>query len=160
MYDTKLKYFLKERIYEIESELESIDYYKRNIGYLYSYLKQEKYNQAFNYYTNALSYKNKIKYKEYFLDKENEKKIEKAVETIILNLSNIIRKTVLELSIYFARLEIREICEKCEVDYEDLIIKVIKEMIKNKEIYAEYFKSSNSISFIQQTNIEGIDKRS
>lgn len=158
MYDTKLKIFLEERIFEIESELEAIEYYKQNIDYLHSYLEQKKYNQAFNYYIKALSYRNKIKYKEYFLDEENEKKIEKAVETVILNLSNIIRKTVLDLSIKFTRLEIREIREECKVDHEDLVIKVIKEMIKNKEIYAEYFKSSNSILFNQQANIDEIDK--
>lgn len=158
MYDTKFKHFIKKRISKIESELETVDYYKRNIDYLNRYLNQKKYNQAFNYYIKSLSYKDKIINKDHFLDKEKEKKIEKAVKNIILNLSNIIKRTVLDLSTKFTRIEIKEIREKCEVDYEDLIIKVIKEMIKNKEVYAEYFKSSNSISFNQQVNIAEIDK--
>ncbi len=151
------KYFLKERISEIEPELEAIDYYKRNIGYLNSSLKQKNFNQAFNYYIKALNYKDKIKNKDHFLDKEKEKEIERAVKNIILNLSNLIKMTVLDLGTKFTRLEIREIREKCKVDHEDLIIKIIKEMIKNNEIYAEYFKSSNSISFNQQANIDEID---
>jgi len=31
-------------------------------------------------------------------------------------------------------------------------------MIKNKEIYAEYFTSSKSVAFNQQANIDEIDK--
>ena len=31
-------------------------------------------------------------------------------------------------------------------------------MIKNKEIYAEYFKSTQSVVFDKQTNIDEIDK--
>lgn len=121
-YDAKLKYFLDERISEIESELEAIDDYKRNIDFLYSYLKQENFNQAFNYYIKALSYKDKIKNKDHFLDEEKEKKIENGVKNILLNLSIIIKRTVLDLGTKFTRLEIREISEKCNVDNEDLII--------------------------------------
>ena len=65
---------------------------------------------------------------------------------------------VLELGIKFTRLEIREIGEKSSIDDEDIIIEVVKDMIKNKEIYAEYFSSSKAIAFDQQANIEEIDK--
>lgn len=71
---------------------------------------------------------------------------------------NKIKKLVLELGIKFTRLEIREIGEKSSIDDEDIIIEVVKDMIKNKEIYAEYFSSSKAIAFDQQANIEEIDK--
>jgi len=71
---------------------------------------------------------------------------------------NKIKKLVLELGIKFTRLEIREIGEKSSIDNEDIIIEVVKDMIKNKEIYAEYFSSSKAIAFDQQANIEEIDK--
>jgi predicted regulator of Ras-like GTPase activity (Roadblock/LC7/MglB family) len=70
---------------------------------------------------------------------------------------NKIKKLVLELGTKFTRLEIREIGEKSSIDDEDIIIEVVKDMIKNKEIYAEYFSSSKAIAFDQQANIEEID---
>jgi len=56
--------------------------------------------------------------------------------------------------------------EKKELTFEDemaikkivLIISVLKSMISNKEIYAEFFKSSNTVSFDQQANLEEIDE--
>lgn len=68
-----------------------------------------------------------------------------------------IRKTILDLGTKFTRLEVREISEKCKID-RDAIIDIIKKMIVNKEIYAEYFKSSKTISFNQQANIDEIDE--
>ena len=52
----------------------------------------------------------------------------------------------------FTRLEIKEIKEKSDVKSTDLIVVVIKIMIKNKEIYGEYFSSSRSIAFDQSAN--------
>ncbi len=80
------------------------------------------------------------------------------VENAKLEKINKIKKLVLELGIKFTRLEIREIGEKSSIDNEDIIIEVVKDMIKNKEIYAEYFSSSKAIAFDQQANIEEIDK--
>ena len=37
------------------------------------------------------------------------------------------------------------------------IIDTIQEMIENTEIYAEYFKSSKTVAFNKQANIEEID---
>lgn len=68
-----------------------------------------------------------------------------------------IRKMILDLSTKFTRLRVKEIAEKCKVD--DLsIINVIKKMIKNNEIYADYFKSSQTVAFDQQRNIKEIDQ--
>jgi len=69
-----------------------------------------------------------------------------------------IKQTVLDLGTKYTRLEVREISEKCENYDSDSIISVLKSMISNKEIYAEFFKSSNTVSFDQQANIDEIDE--
>ena len=69
-----------------------------------------------------------------------------------------VKKTVLNLGIKFARLQIAEISEVCVIKDEELIIKTVKEMINNEEIYAQYFSSTKSVAFNQQANIEEIDK--
>lgn len=68
-----------------------------------------------------------------------------------------IKKIVLDLGMKYTRLEVREISEKCGCD-SDSIIEVLNSMIVNKEIYAEFFKSSNTVSFDQQANIDEIDE--
>ncbi|KKN35736.1 hypothetical protein LCGC14_0780770, partial [marine sediment metagenome] len=68
-----------------------------------------------------------------------------------------IRKTILELGVKYNRLQIAEIAEKCG-EPEDCIILVAQDVIKNKEIYAEYFKSTKSLVFDQRANIDEIDK--
>jgi len=69
----------------------------------------------------------------------------------------LIKKIVLDLGTKYTRLEVREISEKCDYD-SDSIIGVLNSMIVNKEIYAEFFKSSNTVSFDQQANIDEIDE--
>ncbi len=68
-----------------------------------------------------------------------------------------IKKVVLDLGTKYTRLEVREISEKCDVD-SDSIIEVLEKMIANKEIFAAFFKSSNTVSFDQQANIDEIDE--
>ena len=70
----------------------------------------------------------------------------------------IIKKTILELGIKFARLQIAEISEVCGSDDVQLIVDIVKDMIENKEIYAQYFSSTKSVAFDQQANIDEIDK--
>ncbi len=53
-------------------------------------------------------------------------------------------------------LQIPEIAEKCGEE-EDCIIIVAQDMIENKKIYAEYFKSTKSLVFDQRANIDEID---
>jgi hypothetical protein len=67
-----------------------------------------------------------------------------------------IKKQILEIGTKFDRLQITEIAEICEEDSE-LISSIIKEMIKEGEIYAEYFEPSNTVNFDQQTIINEID---
>ena len=68
-----------------------------------------------------------------------------------------IRKSVLNFGIKGGRLEIKEIAEETGKD-RTIIIPVVKEMIKNKEIDAEYFKSSKSIVYNRQTASGEIDE--
>jgi len=67
-----------------------------------------------------------------------------------------IRKTILEFGTEITRLKVDEIAEKTET-FHKTIIEVVNNMIKNQEIYARYFKSSNSVVFNQEKNIEDID---
>ena len=67
-----------------------------------------------------------------------------------------IRKEILRMGTQFNRLQIKEIMERCH-EKKYLIISTIKEMIANKEIYAEYFKSTQTLAFDQQANIRDID---
>lgn len=68
-----------------------------------------------------------------------------------------IKKVVLDLGTKYTRLEVREISEKCDVD-SDSITEVLEKMIENKEIFGAFFKSSNTVSFDQQANIDEIDE--
>ncbi len=68
-----------------------------------------------------------------------------------------IKKTILDLGTRFGRLQIMEISEVCSIADENFIVDIVKEMINNKEIYAQYFSSSKFIAFDQQANIDEID---
>ncbi|TFF88934.1 MAG: hypothetical protein EU549_02095 [Promethearchaeota archaeon] len=69
-----------------------------------------------------------------------------------------IRKIILNLSTKKEKLYVSEISEESGINKDNLIIGVIKEMLKNDEIYGEYFTNSRSISFDIQHNIAEIDK--
>jgi len=92
------------------------------------------------------------------VDKKNVKKLMEleAIAIIPWSMQGKIRRTILKLGVKYSRLQIAEIGEKCG-EPEDCIIVVARDMIKNKEIYAEYFKSTKSLVFDQQANIDEID---
>jgi hypothetical protein len=69
----------------------------------------------------------------------------------------VIKKTILDLGTKYTRLEIPEISEKSGYDA-DSIVFVLNDMIENNEIYAEFFKSSNTVSFNQRANLDEIDE--
>ena len=46
----------------------------------------------------------------------------------------------------------------CDADDVQLIVDIVKDMIDNKEIYAQYFSSTKSVAFDQQANIDEIDR--
>ena len=69
-----------------------------------------------------------------------------------------IKSTIIELGVKHARVEIKDIVEKSNIKNEDLIIITIHKMIKNKEIYAEYFSNSRALLFDKFEDIEEIDE--
>jgi len=70
---------------------------------------------------------------------------------------DIIKSTILDLGTKFAHLQLNEIVEECEED-ENLVLRAVKKMIQNNEIYAKYFESSRAVAFNKEANIENIDK--
>ena len=140
------------------NELKIMDQYIRFFNNFLSSFKQGQYNSAYNYYIRLKAQVSHVRKQKFCLDMEQENNINSKFDIVILNLTNKIKKTVLDFSTRFTRLEIRDISEKSHVDNEDFIINVLKDMISSKEIYAEFFSRSNSISFDQQANIREIDK--
>ena len=70
--------------------------------------------------------------------------------------TSLVKKAILELSTKFTRLNVKEISENTNID-KDTIIRVITSMISQKEIHAEFFKSTKMVSFDQQSNVENFD---
>jgi tetratricopeptide (TPR) repeat protein len=67
------------------------------------------------------------------------------------------KRIIINLGSKYGRLEVMDIVEKCGEE-EVLIISTIQDMIKNREISAEYFKGSKAVAFSQQIEVEEIDK--
>jgi len=67
------------------------------------------------------------------------------------------KKFILDSGTRFPRLQVAEIAEECELNNLELIEVIIEKMIENKEIYAKYFKSTKTIAFDQEANIDEID---
>lgn len=152
----------KELINVVKNRIEDLNpffQYREIIELFNENFKIKSYNRAFDNYLKAEYYRNKIQHSNlgYFGILEKEEKLKEKFAVVLLNLTNKIRRVVLDLGTKFTRLEIKEIKEKCYVESKDLIVNVIKNMIKNHEIYAEYFSSSSAIAFNQQANIEEID---
>lgn len=95
--------------------------------------------------------------KKIFNSGKKESKLKKIESLIIQSKVTKIKNTILDLGVKFDRLHIAEIVEKCSESEGDIIDTAL-EMIKNKEIYAEYFKSTQSVVFDKQANIDEIDK--
>lgn len=71
---------------------------------------------------------------------------------------NQIKKTLLQLSTRYKRISLNELLEKTEINDIQLLEKIIKSMIKNQEVYGEYFSTSQTILFDQKVNIDQINK--
>lgn len=69
----------------------------------------------------------------------------------------LVKKKLLELGTQFEHLRVGEIAERCGV-LEGTAISILKEMIKNKEIYAKYYKTESLVTFDQQLITEEIDQ--
>ena len=70
--------------------------------------------------------------------------------------SALIKRTVLDLGTKYSRLKIKQISKVCKED-NFLVIQVVKEMIENQEIYADYFSENKTVAFYQQANVDEID---
>ena len=68
----------------------------------------------------------------------------------------IVKKTILDYITFLTRLKLREISELTRVD-QSIIVDTIRSMIENQEIYAKYYKSSNSVVFSRLENMDKID---
>ncbi len=68
-----------------------------------------------------------------------------------------IKKLVLNLGTRFIKLEIRDISEKSGLNVKK-VENVILEMLKNKEIHANFVKETKIIEFNQEANLEELDK--
>ncbi|MFX1357453.1 MAG: hypothetical protein ACFFA8_09195 [Promethearchaeota archaeon] len=75
----------------------------------------------------------------------------------LLKDETLIRQTVLDFGTRLTRLKVAEIAERTGA-FHKTIIDVVEKMIQNNEIYARYFKSSNSVVFNQDANIDEIDR--
>lgn len=69
----------------------------------------------------------------------------------------LIRKEILELGTKYPDFKLKNVSKNCRSD-RNTIIAVAKKMIKNKEIYADYFKISKKFVFNNMANAEEIDK--
>ena len=68
----------------------------------------------------------------------------------------IVKRTIIKFGGKIARLKVIDISEKSNVDT-STVFRILFEMIKNQEIYAEYFTSSKTVAFNQIANLENID---
>ena len=68
-----------------------------------------------------------------------------------------IKNKVKELASKHTRLQVMDIVDSCSEE-EGLIISTIQNMIKNREISAEYFNTNKVIAFISEIDVEQIDK--
>ncbi len=69
-----------------------------------------------------------------------------------------VRTAILDLGSKFARLQIDEIVEKCQVPDKILILTTVKEMIAQGQVAAEFFESTQTVAFNLQANLQLKDK--
>lgn len=80
-------------------------------------------------------------------EKNREEKLEKV---------NKIKKEVIDLSTKFSRLKLEELMSKVGIKDQKLIEETLKNMIKNQEVYGQYFSMSKSIVFEKKINNDKI----
>ncbi|MFX1455945.1 MAG: PQQ-binding-like beta-propeller repeat protein [Promethearchaeota archaeon] len=100
------------------------------------------------------------------LKTEENQKLNEIFQTRLQNLNQtitnfniaLIKKKLLNLSTRYSQITIPEVIEKYNLKDEDLIKKALLEMIKNKEIYADYVPNRKTIIFQLETNLDEIDE--
>ncbi len=92
-------------------------------------------------------------------------KLEEFVERIREDLNScknifldpLVKREMIELSKKYHRLHLIEIAEKIGIKDEKLIVPIVQEMIKNKELFADYFASTKSVAFDVSANKEKLN---
>ncbi|MFW9938638.1 MAG: hypothetical protein ACFFD5_13405 [Candidatus Thorarchaeota archaeon] len=69
----------------------------------------------------------------------------------------IIRSEILKMGTVNPDVNLKLISKKLSID-RSTVVKIVKKMISNKEIYAEYFRISKKIAFNIKANLEDIDR--
>jgi len=131
----------EEELQRIEEEL------KTNLSKIDGFIEKNKVQDALENLVELEEIAKEQDFKE--LVKSIEDKINKCKD-LQLKIISKIRNTILNYSTKLARLELLDIIDKVDIQDEILIEKTIHEMIKNKEINAEYFSSSKSVAFFQE----------
>jgi hypothetical protein len=67
-----------------------------------------------------------------------------------------IKRKILDLSTKLTRVEVKEIAERVKTN-RNLVKKVMRTMLENREVYGKYFSSSRALVFNQKVNIAEID---
>ena len=68
-----------------------------------------------------------------------------------------VKRVILDLSTKITRLQLVDIKERTNIENHDLIKQTVLEMLENKEVFGDFFTSSNSLVFDQNANIKEID---
>ncbi len=83
----------------------------------------------------------------------NNLKRRKIISLIPWDIISKIKEITIKLGVKYNRLKIPEIAEKCGSP-QDCVIVVINEMIKDEEIYADYFESTQFVVFDKKANLD------
>jgi tetratricopeptide (TPR) repeat protein len=114
--------------------------------------EMKNFDESINNFNTALSDVDKIG------DKQLKEKFQSILKDYIDTTRMIrIKNLIFDLGQNYARLDVSDIIEKCG-EGEGFILSAIRDMIMNREISAEYFKSNNTVTFKKQVDVEEIDK--
>ncbi|TFF88966.1 MAG: hypothetical protein EU550_00225 [Promethearchaeota archaeon] len=132
---------------ELRSEKREI--VKANLPYINKLIKKDNISTALK----------ELDTLNFIIEKFNLKDLSKKIEDLI-NFCEIleIKDFLLDKGTNYNIIKIGDIMEKTRVNEKELIVSTINSMIENEEIYAEYFKSTETLKFDKNTNIKEIDK--
>jgi len=68
-----------------------------------------------------------------------------------------VKRVILDLSTKITRLQLVDIIERTNIENQDLIKQTVLDMLENREVFGDFFTSSNSLVFDQNANIKEID---
>jgi len=150
MYSTPKKYQIKKKI-ETNFDLTHSDIINERIERGNKLRKDMKFDNSIRIFRDGLNIAEKM-----YNSSKRSSETSKIKSLIHQAQIAKIKNTILNLGVKFDRLHVAEVAEKCG-ESEDDIINTALDMIDKKEIYAEYFKSTKSVVFDKQANIDEID---